>query len=674
MAELEQLQRRLDREKLARKSAEEIAEEKTRQLFENNQELSRLGESIKKRSIELQETLGYLTAIIDNMADGLLVVDPFNQIKLVNQSFVEMFDLKGKEIVNQSCSSVFDAHLLALIEKSNTQDYTESIKLDINMPENKTGRAVASPIFSEASNENEESLYIGVVIIIRDFTKEKEIDRVKTEFISNVSHELRTPLTSILGFTKIMKKKLVSTLLPVLKKESSPKVQKATNQIQTNLNIIISEGERLTNLINGVLDIAKMEAGKIDWRMSYLSIPGIIQRVAAATKSLFEDGNVKFLIDIEDGLPKVKADEDRIIQVLINLISNANKFTDQGSVICKVIKKNNEVVISIIDTGVGITEEEIGQVFDKFKQVGDTLTDKPKGTGLGLPICKQIVEHHGGRIWVKSVIGKGSEFSFTLPIKEISDTSIESSREAEMTALLCQLRGQDKTDSLLEEGVIKTVLIVDDEPNIREYLRQELEGAGYSVREAKNGLEAVSVAKNIMPDLVILDVMMPMMNGFDAAAVLKNDPQTMNIPIVILSIVEDLERGYKIGVNRYLKKPIEADVLLNEVANLVSQKDKKKAILLVSQDPQTTETLTMALQSDENIIVKICDRDNCIENAKETQPTTIIFDSSISGYEEIEKALRKEKDLEDISFILLGEDQDLNALKLPLTEAKNTKQ
>ena len=659
MGEIEQLQRRLERERLARKSAEEITEEKTRQLYENNQELFRLGESSKEHGVELQKTLGYLTAIIDNMADGLLVVDTSNQVKLINQSFVEMFSLTRKGIVNQKCSAVFENHLLDLIEKSNTKFHAKNIKLDIEMPGNKTGRAVASPIFSEDSDGNEEQAYIGVVIIIRDFTKEKEIDRVKTEFISNVSHELRTPLTSILGFAKIMKKKFESTLLPILEQEKAPKIQKTTTQIRNNIDIIISEGVRLTNLINGVLDIAKMEAGKVDWRISSLYVSSIIERAAASTQSLFEDDDVKFDLDIDAELPKIEADEDRIIQVLINLISNATKFTDNGTVTCKAVQSNNEIIVSIIDTGVGISHEELGQVFDKFKQVGDTLTDKPKGTGLGLPICKQIVEHHGGRIWVESVIGEGSKFSFSLPIKEFSDKEITSSRDADMTALLHQLKGQVEPRSLLGKGANKTVLVVDDEPNIREYLRQELEGEGYSVEEAENGLQGVSVAKKIIPDLIILDVMMPMMNGFDAAAVLKNDPKTMKIPIVILSIVEDLERGFKIGINRYLKKPIEADVLLNEVASLVAQKDKKKTVLLISQDPHTIDTLIKAFQAEDETIVKICNEENCIENAKETQPATIIFDSSISEYQEIEKALRKEKGLESISFILLGDDQDL---------------
>ena len=668
MSDVAQIQRRLEREKMARKSAEEIAEEKTRQLYKTNQDLSLLSENNEKRSIELQETLGYLTAIIDNMADGLLVVDTENQVKLVNNSFLQMFCLKRKDIVNQDSRTVLGTHLLELIAGSKSVTQGENIRLDIDMPANKTGRAVASPIYSQNLADGGETKQIGVVTIIRDFTTEKEIDRMKTEFISNVSHELRTPLTSILGFTKIIKKRLNEILLPAIEANRNPKVGKAVSQITGNIDIIIAEGERLSNLINGVLDVAKMEAGKVDWHMVPISVPSIIERAAAATRGLFEGDKVRFMLEIEDGLSEINADQDRIIQVLVNLISNASKFTENGSVTCKAVRADKEVVISLIDTGIGIAKDSLGQVFDKFKQVGETLTDKPKGTGLGLPICKQIVEHHGGRIWVESEIGRGSTFSFTIPFTEKSTSEIKSDRTRDLNALLSQLSGQDDATDSPSGKLKKTVLVVDDEPTIREYLRQELEPEGYTVHEAENGFEAISKAKELMPDLVILDVMMPMMNGFDAAAVLKNDPQTMKIPIVILSIIEDLERGYQIGINRYLKKPIEADVLLKEVARLVSREGTKKKVLLVNQDPQAIRTLTETLQSKGDTIVEVCDGKNCIVRAISTQPDTIIFDASISGYHEIEKALRKEKGLESVSFILLGEGQDLKSLDIALEQ------
>ena len=668
MSDVAQIQRRLEREKMARKSAEEIAEKKTRQLYNTNQDLSQLSENIEKRSIELQETLGYLTAIIDNMADGLLVVDTENQVKLVNNSFLQMFSLKRKDIVNQDSSTILGKHLAGLIVRSKSVTQGENIRLDIDMPDNKTGRAVASPIYSENVADSGEMKQIGVVTIIRDFTTEKEIDRMKTEFISNVSHELRTPLTSILGFTKIIKKRLNDILLPALEANQNPKIGKAVNQVTGNIDIIIAEGERLTNLINGVLDVAKMEAGKVDWHMVPISVPSIIERAAAATRTLFESDKVKFILEIEGGLSEVNADQDRIIQVLVNLISNANKFTENGSVTCKAVRADKDIVISLIDTGIGIAQDSLDQVFDKFQQVGETLTDKPKGTGLGLPICKQIVEHHGGRIWVESEIGRGSTFSFTIPLTEHSASELKSARTRDLTALLSQLSGQDDAGDSPSRKHKKTVLVVDDEPTIREYLRQELESEGYHVEEAENGLDAISQAKVLMPDLVILDVMMPLMNGFDAAAVLKNDPQTMKIPIVILSIIEDLERGYRIGINRYLKKPIEADVLLNEVASLVSREGTQKKVLLVNQDPQAIRTLTHTLQSKGYTLVEVCDGKNCIARAMLTHPDTIIFDASIFGYHEIEKALRKEKGLENVSFILLGEGQDFKSLNIALEQ------
>ncbi len=666
MSDVARIQRRLEREKMARKSAEEIAEKKTRQLYNTNQDLSQLSEKIEKHSVELEETLGYLTAIIDNMADGLLVVDAENQVKLVNNSFLQMFCLNRKEVVNQDSRTVLGKQLLELIGKSKSVTQGENLRLDIDMPDNKTGRAVASPIYSKTLADGGETKQIGVVTIIRDFTAEKEIDRMKTEFISNVSHELRTPLTSILGFTKIIKKRLEEIILPALETNQHPKIGKATSQVTGNIDIIISEGERLTNLINGVLDVAKIEAGKVDWHMVPISVPSIIERAAAATRSLFEGANVKFILEIEDGLSEINADPDRIIQVLVNLISNASKFTEKGSVTCKAVRSDKEIVISLIDTGIGIAKDSLDQVFDKFKQVGETLTDKPKGTGLGLPICKQIVEHHGGRIWVESEIGRGSTFSFSIPFIEDSTSELKSGRTRDLNALLSQLSGQDHAGDSPSGTLKKTVLVVDDEPTIREYLRQELESEGYDVQEAENGLDAISKAKELMPDLVILDVMMPLMNGFDAAAVLKNDPQTMKIPIVILSIIEDLERGYRIGINRYLKKPIEADVLLNEVASLVSREGTKKKVLLVNQDPQSIRTLTQTLQSKGDMLVEVCEGKNCITRAMVIQPDTIIFDASIPGYHEIEKALRKEKGLESVSFILLGEGQDLKSLDIAL--------
>jgi signal transduction histidine kinase len=241
----------------------------------------------------------------------------------------------------------------------------------------------------------------------------------KSVFLSNVSHELRTPLTSVVGFAKIVKKRLEERIFPLVATKDS-KTQRLIEQVSENLGVMVAEGERLTALINNVLDLAKIEAGKIEWNMTAVAVPEIISRASAATASLFESNGLHFSKHIAPGLPQIIGDQDKLIQVVINLISNAVKFTEKGSVICRAERKDSEVVISVSDTGIGISVEDQPKVFEKFTQVGDTLTDKPKGTGLGLTICKEIVEHHGGRIWVESELGKGSTFSFALPILEFN--------------------------------------------------------------------------------------------------------------------------------------------------------------------------------------------------------------------------------------------------------------
>jgi signal transduction histidine kinase len=239
----------------------------------------------------------------------------------------------------------------------------------------------------------------------------------KSIFLSNVSHELRTPLTSVLGFAKIIKKRLEEKIFPMLPADDR-KAQQAVAQVSENLGVVVIEAERLTALIDNVLDLAKIEAGKVEWHMENLSLPDVIDRASAATASLFDNGSLKLKKDVAPDLPEIVGDLNMLIQVVINLISNAVKFTKMGAVTCRAESKDGEIVISVSDTGVGIAAEDQPKVFEKFTQVGDTITDKPKGTGLGLTICKEIVEHHGGRIWVESEIGKGSTFSFALPVKK----------------------------------------------------------------------------------------------------------------------------------------------------------------------------------------------------------------------------------------------------------------
>ena len=258
-------------------------------------------------------------------------------------------------------------------------------------------------------------------ILIRKKAEEaaEEANRIKSDFLSTVSHELRTPLTSVLGFAKIIRKKLDESVLPSLQPEDA-KAAKSLGQIRDVTDIIVSEGERLTVLIDDVLDLAKMEAGKITWNVQRISVIEVIERATVAVSSLFEQKKLILEKDIDPALPEISGDRDRLIQVVINLLSNAWKFTNEGSIVVRAAFAESEpgrrfIKIGIADSGIGISPEDQEKIFEKFKQVGDTLTDKPRGTGLGLPICREIVAFHGGSIWVESEAGKGSTFCFTLP-------------------------------------------------------------------------------------------------------------------------------------------------------------------------------------------------------------------------------------------------------------------
>ncbi|MBN2139935.1 MAG: PAS domain S-box protein [Desulfovibrionaceae bacterium] len=240
-------------------------------------------------------------------------------------------------------------------------------------------------------------------------------NKAKTEFLSMVSHELRTPLTSILGFAKIIEKRLNENVVPAVGPENA-KALSSLGIVSENVAIIVSESRRLSALINDVLDIAKLEAGKVEMRLEPLSLAQVAGQALAAVAPLFKDGGPVLSKDLPADLPPVLADRDRLIQVLVNLLSNAAKFTAKGAVTCRARRDRNMVRVSVEDTGRGMAEQGLKLIFKKFVQLGDPMTSKPHGTGLGLAICRHIVEAHGGRIWAESELGKGSRFHFTLPV------------------------------------------------------------------------------------------------------------------------------------------------------------------------------------------------------------------------------------------------------------------
>lgn len=650
----------------------------------------------------IEESEAKNRTVLETAADGIIIIDESGRIQSLNAAAEKLFGYSAEETIGQKniclLIPVFESHndLMFLVSRG----YADCLHCPTDNPkekaiaqtqelmgQHKKGRTFPVEIAVSTFTQGQKKFFTAIVRDITDRKKAQaelenaareisslnerlkaenehliEVDKLKTDFISTVSHELRTPLTSVLGFAKLIDKRLKDTVFPSVNLEEK-KVKRAVRQVGENIHIIVAEGERLTALINDVLDIAKMEAGKVEWKMESLDVRELCDRAIAATSSLFCSKDLQLIEDIEPNLPPILGDRDRLIQVIINLLSNAVKFTEKGSVTCQATRTDDTVTFSIIDTGIGIATENLPKVFERFKQIGDTLTDKPKGTGLGLPICKQIIEHHGGTVGVESELGQGSRFFFTLPVKivqPIAETPLN------VDTLLHQLQRSAKAKAKIGEEANKTILIVDDDANIRRLLRQELEVRHYDIVEATNGLEAIQLAKSIKPNLIVMDVMMPQLNGVDAAAAIKNDPNTLDIPIVMLSILENKERGYRVGVDRFLSKPVQSEILLSEIDLLLTQDRQSKEVLILDKDRSTVQVLSEVLEGKGYHVAEALNGEEFREKATRVKPDLVIANANLWQQSEVVQTLRFEKGMENVFFILLA-DEEAHVKTLPET-------
>ncbi|MCD8554518.1 ATP-binding protein [Seleniivibrio sp.] len=392
----------------------------------------------------------------------------------------------------------------------------------------------------------------------------QKLDKLKSDFLSSVSHELRTPLTSIRGFSKLIGKDFERYFVPLT--GENPALAAKSEKIKENLSIILSETERLTRLINDVLDLSKIESQKTHWREEAVNMSEMLRHAVNAAKGQFDDKpEIELITDIPEALPYVFGDYDRFVQVTVNLLNNASKFTKKGSVTVHAFETGSGFVqVDVTDTGCGFPQEEAEAVFDKFRQVchGDTLEEKPTGTGLGLSISHEIITRFGGKIWARSALNQGSTFSFTLP------AMVQETGMAETT----------------ENADGKLILVVDDEMAIRSLLTQFFTSYGFRVATADNGKTAIDMAKKFDPDLITMDIAMPVMDGKTAIDYMKQDEKLKDIPIVVLSAFND---SFAANGDVVFDKPLNEQRLIDSVFMLINKeklKDCHACLIICRQD------------------------------------------------------------------------------------------
>ena len=429
----------------------------------------------------------------------------------------------------------------------------------------------------------------------------EEANRSKSQFLANMSHELRTPLNAIIGYSELMREDAVDMQL---------------ESFVQDLTKIETASKHLLGLINSVLDIAKIEAGKMELHAETFDVEEMINEVAATVAPVVAKNSNKFEVVASPGLGTMHTDLTKVRQSLFNLLGNAGKFTKNGEVRIEAMREKRDggewIVLRVRDTGVGMTPEQTAKIFDAFTQADASTTRKFGGTGLGLAITREFSRMIGGDTMVESELGKGSVFTLRLPV-ELPATQTESAAP-EFPAVACETApGQAQ------------VLLIDDDPTVHDLVRRFLQKEGFSVVCAQSGQEGLELARKLRPSTIVLDVMMPTMDGWSVLTRLKGDPELSSIPVVMLTMVNNREMGFSLGVDDYMLKPIDRGAFVRTLRRYCMPQNDP-TILVVEDDAITREMLRTSIEKEHFTVIEACNGREGLEQLSKTRPALILLD------------------------------------------------
>ena len=466
-------------------------------------------------------------------------------------------------------------------------------------------------------------------------------NRAKSDFLAKMSHELRTPLNSIIGFSEILLDETFGSL---------------NDKQRRHVDNVHASGRQLLRLINEVLDLSKVEAGRMELTVESVRVTGIVREVNAMLGALAAQKSIELSHDIPDELTPLRADPVRLKQILVNLVGNAIKFTPEGGRVRVGAREAPDergeaagIEISVADTGIGIDAADQARIFDEFEQVKGTTAFSESGTGLGLSLTKRFVELHGGSIRLESEVGVGSTFTVWLPRHPAS----EHGASAPATDPQAPVAAEDA--DAVEDGPL--VLVVEDEDRAAEIITHHLEGAGYRTSRARTSDEAVTLARTLQPDAITLDIFLPDGNGNQVLALLKKGPETSTIPIVVVSISSDRELGMALGAKEWIVKPVSRDDLVSAIGRVtdLGPPGAVRRVLVVDDDPSVRELLTDLLESRGfDVLVAAGGREG-IELAMRESPDLVLLDllmPGVSGFQVIRelKATGKRDQMQIVVF------------------------
>lgn len=449
--------------------------------------------------------------------------------------------------------------------------------------------------------------------------------RHKSEFLARMSHELRTPLNSILGFSELLSEGTYGRL---------------NKKQQQYLGHIVSSGRHLLQLINNILDLSKIEAGRMELVYEDFLLAEALEDARMVIHSLAAKKGITITTESDPSLSQLRADRGKFKQIIYNLLSNAVKFTpEHGRVTISATGHDGWLRLAVADTGIGIKKEDQESLFAEFKQIDSGYGRQHEGTGLGLALTKKLVGIHGGKIWVESAAGQGSTFSFEIPLRS-EETYAETGE-----------RSKGERENPL-------ILVIEDDPNASQIICHFLRQEGFRVAVAKDGYQGLSMARQLQPAAITLDILLPEKDGWQVLKELKEHPATRSIPVVIISIVDDKKQGLSLGTWEYIVKPVERKTLMKSLRRLSVPADSSSAnkkILVVDDDPKLIEMVGAILREEGFQAIGAVGGKEGIRLARAEQPAAIILDllmPDVSGFDVIEE-LRKEDPAENIPILIL---------------------
>lgn len=577
-------------------------------------EVGVLGQTFNQMVKSLHRTTSSLDNILKTMSATLFVVTPAGRIETANQAACDLLGYTSEEMVGQPFHLVApDTPTALLAEEQSTS----------RLYRTKAGEAIPV-LFSSAFLRDEQGQVLGLVCIASDLTEQKQIEerlreakeqaeaasRAKSAFLANMSHELRTPLNVIIGYSDLLRQDLQEAGL---------------SGALVDLQRIGRSGTHLLSLINNILHLAKIEAGRVQLRLETFAIPDLIREMASSIEPLIVKNGNSLHLNIPPTLGIMQADATRVSEILYNLLGNASKFTENGQITLTAERETQGeqgwIRFTVSDTGIGMTPEQLEVIFEEFTQADSSTERRYGGTGLGLTISQRLTELMGGTITVESELGVGSSFIVRLP----AFTPLGSG------AVLAELADGATVVPPDGSAASDTVLVIDDDPAVCTLLVRALEGEGLTVRTATSGEEGLHLARMLRPTAITLDVLMPNLDGWTVLSELKADPDTADIPVIMLTIVDDHQRGFALGASEYLTKPVERKRLLDILRRYRRPIEREGEpttgqVLIVEDDRATREMLRRTLNQEGWQVQEAHNGHAALERLAQRIPDLILLD------------------------------------------------